>query len=63
MHYLGGKLITLERRAYLVGDAFDQRYLMFLKSFSGFTPNEAKQSKGLTTNSNGRDECGSTAEY
>src|SRR5262245_24480149 len=62
MHDLGRELITLERGADLVRDSFDERYLVVLKSLSGFTPNQAKQSKCLATNPNRCDERSAASE-
>ena len=63
VHYLGRQLIAFERGANLVRDAFDERHLMILKTFSRCAPHQTEQAKGLTSHPHrGHQGCAST-EY
>jgi len=62
MHHFCRQLITFERGATLIGDAFNERDLMILKTLSRFTPNETKKSKCLAGDANRCDEGRASAE-
>ena len=45
MHDFGGKLISLQGRADLIGDALDQSHLVILEPVARFTPDQSQQAK------------------
>src|SRR6185503_1636468 len=46
-HDLGGKMIALQSRAYLIGDALDQRDLVIFEPIALFAPYQTQQPKSM----------------
>ena len=63
VHDLRRQLIAFERRADLVGDAFDERDFVIFKSFARLAPNQTEQSKRLSADAHRSDERGAPAEH
>ena len=61
-HHLGRELVALQGRAYLHGDAFDERDLVLVEGVARFAPDEAEQAERVLAYRDRRDEGRATAE-
>src|SRR5688500_16402176 len=60
-HHFSGKLVAFQRRAYLIGNALDQRYFMILESVTRFAPDQSQQAKSVPANTHWSDQRRPTA--
>ena len=61
-HHFRGKVISLQGRPDLIGNAFNQRDFMIFETITGFTPNQTEQSERVTGDAHRRDQGRSSSE-
>src|SRR2546423_8462924 len=61
-HHLRRELVALQRRAYLHGDAFDERDLVLVEVLARLAPDEAEQAERVLAYGDRRDQGRAPAE-